>query len=284
MKRALIALIICSSVLLFSCQKEAAFSSSAANTGGNSSSAGTQLVKIVGKRGTDSSVEVLTYNSSGKLIGMATTGNDAGTPISSTETYIRNSQGIIQKVILKDIELLQLGIDSLVTNVHYDATLARYTSWVIRYNLLGDDLRDSVAMVYNAGGKVVSQLTYADDGSGIYLHDGKFDYTYSGNNLITKKVFDFDFGVYSEEFTVTDEFDSKVSPIILGNEAFVILQNSIAPLYSANNIVKETITYPMDPTEVYTFTLTYNALNRPVTSIVNFQGGNTGYTQTYYYK
>jgi len=283
--RIIITLFTCTSIFLFSCQKESDFANRDSNGGGGGGVVtGTRLIKMVFKSGTDSSVNLYKYNSSGKLIGITTTGNDAGSPIDTKKIFERNSQGIIQKIIIKDAELVQYGLDSLVTNVHYDATTARYTSWTIVIDVFGTVTRDSAALIYNTGGKVISELGYSDNGTGNYILTTKFDYTYSGNNLVSRKAFSYGSGTFLEDFTITDEFDTKESPLILGNEAFVIDANSIGPYYSANNISKETVTYPVDPTEILTIAYTYNSSNKPGSAIFNFQPDNTTVNVTYYYQ
>jgi hypothetical protein len=283
--RTIITLFSLTSLILFSCQKEVDYAERTTNVGSGNNTSGTRLVKLVSKTsGTDSSVNVYTYNSSGKLIGIVTTGNDAGTPIDTRKTFVRNSQGIIQKVILKDAELVQYGLDSIVSNVHYDAATAHYTSWALVIDVLGTVIRDSVVFIYNTNGKVITESAYSDNGGGTYLPSAKFDYTYSGNNIISKKSSSYNGGTYSEDFTIADEYDTKVSPLILGNEAFVIDPNSLAPYYSSNNLLKETITYPADPTETIAIAYTYNTSDRPSSAIFNFQPDNTAAQITYYYQ
>jgi hypothetical protein len=280
-----ITLSILTSIFLFSCQKEGDFSRvNGSGSGGSVTGTGTRLIKMVAKNGTDSSVNIYTYNSSGKLIGIATTGNDGGTPVDTRETFVRNTQGILQKEIIKDADLIQNGVDSFVINVRYDATSARYTGWTLIIDVGGTVLRDSAVLLYNATGKVITESGYSDNGSGTYKPTSKFDFTYSGNNLASKKGSSYNSGTYLEDFTITDEYDTKTSPLILGNEAFVIDPNSIAPYYSPNNILKETVTYPTDPTEILTISYTYNSSNKPGAASFNIQPDNTTFSVTYYYQ
>src|SRR5258705_997624 len=109
-------------LFLFSCQKEVDFSNgNGGNGGGGGGTSGTRLVKTVTKSGSDSAVSEYGYNSSDKIISFKVSGAVSGQSFDTRITYIRNSSGIIQKQILKDIDLIANGIDSIVTIVNYDA-------------------------------------------------------------------------------------------------------------------------------------------------------------------
>ncbi|HEV8508783.1 MAG TPA: hypothetical protein VGQ53_25485 [Chitinophagaceae bacterium] len=268
-------------ILLFSCEKER---DSASRQNSNTDATGTRLVKMVTKNGIDSAVHIYSYNSSGKLVDMTATGTDQGDVLFNEETIVRNSEGIIQKIIFKDEKLTQSGTDSFLINVYYDQSLSQYTSRVDRIDYGSVIWRDSVTFSYDANGKMVTLTYFTDNGSGTYHPGGKADYTYAGNNMASVKLFSYNSGAYEEDFTVTNEFDTKPSPLILGNEAFVIDYQGLGAYYSANNFTKQTATYPSDPTETYTFTNTYNSTGLPATSIARLEPGNDTYTFTYFYQ
>lgn len=277
--RILLPLLSFTTLFLFSCQKEIE-SPTTTNSGNNNN--GTRLVKIVEKSGADSSVATFTYNTAGKLIGIATKGIEAGNAFDDKKIIVRNSQGIIQKVIHKKSALNQYGIDSIISHVYYDAASARYTGWALNYLIFGEIIRDSIVLLYNSAGKVTTALAYEDDRVGTYEQNTRFDYTYSGNNLKSRKLSTLYSGTFSEDFTETEEFDSKISPLILGNEAFVL--DFPVSFYSANNTTKATITYPSDPTDTYIITYSYNSANKPLTALFNLMPGNTSFTYNYYYQ
>ena len=269
-----------STIILFSCQKEIE-SPTTTNSGSNNNNA-TKLVKIVQKSGADSSVVTFTYNTAGKLIGFTTKEKEAGNAFENNKIIVRNSQGIIQKIIRKGTVLIQNGIDSIISNVHYDPTSQRYTSWALSYQLFGDIIRDSVELLYNTAGKVLTALAYEDIGVGTYKQNTRFDYTYTGNNFKARKLSTLYSGTFSEDFTITEEFDSKISPLILGNEAFVL--DFAVSFYSANNTTKTTVTNPSDPTDIYTIAYTYNSANKPLTALYTLTPGNASFTYNYYYQ
>jgi len=268
-------------ILLFSCQKERDLASKE-NSGNDAT--GTRLVKMVTKNGTDSAVHIYSYNSSGKLIDMTTTGIDQGDVLFNEETIARNSKGIIQKIIFKDEQLIQSGVDSFIINVHYDESLSQYTSRVDIIDYGFEIWRDSVTFSYDANGEMVTLTYFTDNGTGSYHPGGKADYTYAGNNMATVKLFSYNSGAYEEDFTVTSEYDAKTSPLILGNEAFIIDYQGLGGYYSSNNFTKQTATYPSDPTETYTSTYTYNSSNLPATSTTHSQPDNATYSSTYFYQ
>lgn len=268
-------------ILLFSCEKERDFAS---KQNSSADATGMRLVKMVTKHGTDSAVHIYSYSSSGKLVDMTTTGTDQGDVLFNQETIVRNSQGIIQTIIFKDEQLIQSGVDSFLINVHYDENLSRYTSRVATIDYGFATWRDSVIFSYDANGKMVTASNFTDNGTGTYQTGGKLEYTYAGNNMATAKVFSYNSGVYEEDFTLTNEYDTKTSPLILGNEAILIDYQGVGAYYSSNNCTKQTATYPVDPTETNTITYTYNSTNLPATSTAQVQPGNDTYSSTYFYQ
>ena len=264
-------------VLLFSCQKEG-------DSNSRTDSTGTRLVKMITKNGPDSAVHIYSYNSSEQLVDMTTTGTDQGDVLFNEETIVRNSKGVIEKIIFKDEQLIQSGVDSFLINVHYDDNLSRYTSRVATIDYGFAIWRDSVIFSYDANGKMTTVSNFTDNGTGTYHTGGKGEYTYAGNNMATAKVFSYNAGAYEEDFTLRIEYDTKTSPLILGNEAFVIDYQGIGAYYSSNNYTKQTATYPIDPTETYTTTYTYNSTNLPATSVSQLQPGNDTSSSTYFYQ
>jgi hypothetical protein len=279
--RILQAILSAVTILLFSCQKERDFAN---KDNSNTDATGTRLVKMVTKNGSDSAVHIYSYNSSGQLVDMTTTGTDQGDVLFNQETMIRNGRGIIQKIIFKDEQLIQSGVDSFIINVHYDESLSRYTSRVATIDYGFEIWRDSVIFSYDANGKMITASGFSDNGTGTYHPGGKIDYTYAGNNMATAKVFSYNSGVYEEDFTLTSEYDTKTSPLILGNEAIIIDYQGVGGYYSLNNCTKQTVTYPSDPTETYTLTYTYNSTNLPATSTAQVQPGSDTFSSTYFYQ
>jgi len=280
--RFLVTLSVLSSILLFSCQKESDFSNNNNNGNNGGGTANTRLIKTVLKYGTDSIVSDYTYNSSGKIIGAKLSGSDGGQPVDYGLTYVRNSSGIIQKQILKQNELIAIGIDSIVTIINYDVANSRYKNAVSVFSFLGIPIKDSIVLQYDGSGKYISEVDYNDGGFG-YEPAWKREYTYSGNNLGSEKYYSYDdvSSTFILEETSVYQYDSKINPLQFPSDAPVLNMN---PFYSANNIAKETYTDATDASNNYVSNVTYvyNSSNRP-TSSTEVAGTDT-YKTTYYYQ
>lgn len=281
MKNLLTAVLIVSCLTFFSCQKEP--KPDGFNGGGNNNNSSSGLLsKMVIKNGSDSNVASFTYNSSNKLIGVYSSGVDAGTVIDTRETFTRNAQGIITQIVTKDADLIASGIDSVVSKINYSG--GRYISRVSIIDFFGVfQFKDSAIFTYDGSGNVVTVEDLLDVGTG-YEPYVKQQFTYTSKNISAVKTYLYDdaAGKYVEESTETRTYDSKVSPLILGNEAFALNYNS---WYSANNAIKSVTVSPTDPTLNGTqdVTYTYNSSNKPVSGTTVIQGGTTA-TISFTYK
>ncbi|HEX7905361.1 MAG TPA: hypothetical protein VF487_15920 [Chitinophagaceae bacterium] len=277
MKIIFFGLVVSCVFLLTACQKEAGFS----NGSGSGTGSGDLLTKLVSKSGSDSSSISFGYNAAKKLTTLDFFTLSNGQSAEINERAERNSQGIIQRVIIKSDVYQQAGVDSAITVVGYNG--GKYTSKVTSFDLVVIVLKDSVALAYDAAGKVSSERSFTDVG-GAYEEYQKVEYTYSGNNLASIKYYSYDASTpgYTlvETFTY-DQYDSKASPIYFGYEAFVL---GSPFFFSSNNPLKSTITATGSTAQNYTTTYTYNAANKPLTATSIIQPGNAITTGTYYYQ
>ena len=208
-----------------------------------------------------------------------TTDVTSGTTSLTRERVERNSQGIIQKLIVKDDQYQQLGLDSVVTVMEYSS--GRYVSKVTTIDLGIVVFKDSVVLIYDGGGNVVTERIYDDLATGNYEENAKIDYTYSGSNIATIKQYSYDGSTYSLVVTYSyDEYDNKVSPMNIGFEAFVF---DSPAMYSSNNPTKSSIADP-GSSQTFTTSYTYNSVNKPLTAMSTIQPGNSTATGTYYYQ
>jgi hypothetical protein len=282
MRKGLTITVVVSAFFLFSCQKERSFDPNG-NTGGGGSSTGL-LARTVTKFGTDSIGTFYEYDSQKRLIVYKTGGNLLGSTIEAEIKLVRNSQGIIQKSILKTDFFASMGIDSIVRIVHTNAQ-SRYSSMVAAYFDGSDDVKDSTIFSYNTAGKINLVEYYYDDGTG-YKKDGKTEYTYDANGNVAKEK-NYFFNTASNGYEAYDEsvyeFDSKINPIFLGNEGFVL--GDIITM-SPNNQTKKTFTDLTDPTQngVATSAYTYNSSNKPISAAQNDQSFPLPFVTTYFYK
>ena len=277
-----LAIAVVSVVLLFSCKKERSFDPD--DNPGGGPAAGNLLARTVTKFGTDSIGTFYEYDAQKRLVIYKTGGSLLGSTIEAEIKLVRNSQGIIQKSILKTDFFASMGIDSIVRIVHTNAQ-SGYSSMVAAYFDGFDDVKDSTIFSYNTSGKINMVEYYYDDGTG-YQKDGKTEYTYDATGNVVKEK-NYFFNTASNGYEAYDEsvyeFDSKTNPIFLGNEGFVL--GDIITI-SPNNQTKKTYTDLTDPTQngVATSAYTYNLSNKPVSAAQNDQSFPLPFVTTYYYK
>jgi len=274
MRTKVLFLLIVVTSILSSCEKEV----DSVNNGGNSGPADLFLQKIVSKSGSDSSTLEFGFNSSNKLMTLNTTDVTGGATSMTKERVVRDAQGIIQRLIIKDDQYQQAGLDSVVTVIGYSS--GRYIFKVTTIDLGIVVFRDSVEIIYDAGGKVVTEKIFDDLATGNYEENAKIDYTYTGDNIATIKQYSYDGSTYSLVFTYTyDEYDNKVSPMNIGFEAFVF---DSPAMYSVNNPTRSSIS-DSGSSQTFTTSYTYNSANKPVTATSTIQPGDSTATATYYY-
>jgi hypothetical protein len=275
MKSLLTAVLIVLCAGLFSCQKEVDDIFKTTATSGNG--IGT-LKRTVLYQGSDSSVSNYFYNSGGKLIAVNSEIDSSGIVITNSQTIERDNQGIIQRIITKASEFSRLGIDSVVADVR--SSSGKYLNRVWRINFFGLIFGDSTTFSYDASGKIVSEKDYVDDGMGD-IDSTRVDYIFSGSNLIAMNGYDLSSGNTTPDATYLFEYDSKNSPLVLNNEAFIL--NNFMEWYSPNNFKKMTVNVSGDPTtHIQTWDYIYNSANKPLSANLT-EDGQSGIRMNYYY-
>lgn len=287
MKKILVASFALTALFFVSCQKEVSEEiggnpgTGGGGTGGGTT--GTKLVKTVHKDGADSTVIVYGYDANNKVISATTSGVSGGQPIDLRINLTRNSAGVITKQVIRSNDFIAFGIDSLVTQVRWDATNNRYKNAVSHISIFGFDITDSITYNYDAGGKLTSEVEYQDDGMGGPMAPStKREYTYTGSNIVTEKAYNWDdaTNAYVLSWNSTYEYDTKVNPTLFATDAPVL---GMSDFYPANNVTKDTFVDNEDPTNNYveTSTYTYNSSNRPITGTVVNNGSTSTTTYTY---
>lgn len=275
MRQLLTASILLLSFGLFSCQKEVDDIFAGTDNGGTAAGS---LKRWVITDGSDSTATDFFYNNNGRIIGINNTIVESGVTSFDNQEVKRNSQGLITAIITRASDLSQLGIDSIVSEVSSSA--GRYTQRVLKFSLSGFDVTFTTVYSYDANGRIASEKDYIDDGTG-NVDSSRIDYEYAGSNVVSLKGYDLSSGSSTPDLVELFEYDSKPSPLIAGNEAFVL--NNFLFWASVNNITKITVTTTGDPdTHIETFNYSYNSHDRPTSASV-VQDGQTGLTATYYY-
>jgi hypothetical protein len=278
MKKLLIAFSAAAFVLT-ACQKEPSFEDPNGNPGGGGGSTSGKLVRLGTRMGADSTTTDFTY--AGDLLsGLNQSGSANGQSAEAQVSVRRNSANVITRMVTKSDLFSQIGLDdSLVMNFNVNSANSRYVYGVSKFNFMGQPFADSTVYTYDGTGKLVSAVSYFDDGTG-YVTDRKEEYTYSGSNLAsTKSYIDEGNGLTLVE-TTTYEYDNKTNPLHFPADAPVL---GMSDFYPANNVTKRTVV-SADPQDsgTTTATYTYNSDNRPAKS-VNTDGSSSS-TISYYYQ
>lgn len=264
-------------LLLTACTKEPSLE----NGNGTPASGGgaAKLVQMGVRAGTDSTTTNFVY--SGDVLSEITDdGTVNGQSFDLQSKIKRNSANLITSLTTISSIFPQIGLDdSLVMNFVIDNAKSQYIYGVSHYSFMGQPVADSIVYSYDASGKLVTMITYFDDGTG-YSPDTKEEYTYNGSNLATIKSYT-DVGTgFTLDATTTYEFDTKVNPMQFAADAPVL---GMGDFYSANNATKKTVvaTSPA-ATTITSVAYTYNSNNQPATG-VNTSGSSTS-TVTYHYQ
>jgi hypothetical protein len=264
MKKLLIALSVLATVS--ACQKENSLETKGnATDNGSGNPNGTRLVQLGARVGSDTITTQFSYNTANLLSLISYSGLVSGQSANSQIRIVRNASNVIRSLIVKADVFAAIGLDSVVKNFVYDAAKGQYSYSVAAYTFMGVLTSDSTIFNYDATGKLQSVENYHDEGSGYEL-DSKEEYSYSGNNLASTKLYTFDGSVFELEQTTTyDQYDDKINPLQFQADAPVL---GMTTHYSANNIVKQTTTDHASAESITgTFTFTYNAVNRPTRSM-----------------
>jgi hypothetical protein len=279
MKRSLTAVLGIMCITMLSCQKEVKdIFSNNGNTGGSGSTGSGLLTRITSSSGSDSSSLTFGYNSSKKLISLVTEAFTGGQKVTIGERAVRDAQGVIQQVIYKSPVYAQFGLDSAVSIIKSSG--GKYIAEVTTLNVGGIPLVDSIALIYDATGKVIREEQYTSI-LGMTDKSGKTEYTYNGNNLATLNNYSWDGTTFNLDETYTyDQYDAKLSPMYFGAEAFVFGSQEFV---SQNNPTKSTLTM-VGTTESYTTTYNYNSSNKPISATSVVQPSGVVARGNYYYQ
>jgi RHS Repeat len=291
MRKLLVALCALSAVLV-SCQKEIGFnngnpagsgSGSGSGSGGGTSggsSNGNLLVKVAYTDAAGSATLDYTYDAANRLILQSLVGKVGGLDATQSFRLIRDASGVVTQVITKGAQMALYGVDSTVAIAYYDASKKRYSALSTPVNVAGMGAlgTDSSVFIYDAAGKIVEQDDYTDM-FGVVTPTSKNMFTYTGGNLTREQLY----AASGLASTVDYTYDTKVNPLPIGTEAFLIGSHAYV---SANNQIDEKVTSALLPSASYelTTTYTYNSSNKPATAVGKGGPGNLNQNATFYYK
>ena len=264
--------------LLTACQKETDLKDPNTNPGSTLSSG--LLAREVHVTGTDSNVISYTYNTAGRVTGVAI--NDTAT----IEHYnvVRNANGIITRIVVTGSNVASNGLDSLVVNVFYNAVSARYTHTRTDAVIGGTLYSDSTAITTDASGNITTTLSYSNFFLPSLQPISRVDYTYAGGNLLTEKDYSYDpfTSIPKLDATSTFTYDAKPNALKMGAEAIII---GLTENISTNNETGMTYVDATDPTNNFTHTTSYayNAGNKPASGNTMENPGSINTLLRFYY-
>jgi YD repeat-containing protein len=250
---------------------------------------GDLLVKILTHTGTDSSATSLTYDGSRRLIGKTISGISDGFDLSDNFQIVRNASGVITKLIEKSPTISQNDYDSVLTNVFYDATTAKYTHISEGHVAGGLIIKDSIVFVYDASGKGIPQDDYLADFFGGPQYNGlqkvEYDYDAHGNSTGIN-VFEYKDTSHSFllEGITTYTYDAKVNPLLLNaGEAMVLQEPDLSSPSNITGVNLNNLTDPSTNVQV-SIVYTYNSANKPRSAIQTRNPGNIVTHVDFYYQ
>ena len=245
------------------------------------------LMKIRSLTGSDTTVINFTYDAQRRLILESTTGVSSGTSLNGTLRVNRNSAGIILTTTQISDLLVSAGVDSLVTTFYYNSANSKYTAAASLLDIGGFTLTDSVVFVYDATGKISSDKHLFVTGliSPFEALSNAYSYSSTGSNLLSI--------VQSAPIapglppvpvsTQTFNYDGKQSPLVLKNEAILLMRYNF---FSANNNSKLDFVDQTDPTNNYNINSTYkyNFVSKPDSSTSTQSNTGAVTVSKYYYQ
>ncbi len=255
-------------ICFVSCQKKYAPDGLIIPTGGGTSDPNAPLLIRTESKTTGSSEassQNFEYNASRrvvKVIDVVTDENNASE--TTVYRYVRNSSGVVTKIISNILMGGASGSDSLEVNIHYPAGSSNFDYRTFKFELSGLTFRDSVTYIYS-NGVVTDSYQYQDIGMGM-APVNHLVYTYLNGNLVTQKVFSQSSGALVLAGTYTFEYDNKTNAAGFGNESLLL---GLDPLYSsANNPAKATVAVTGQAAIMLNYSYQYNTGNMPVTGTV----------------
>ena len=278
MSKVFLALTLLLAVCAVSCSKEESLENGNGGTGGGNTN-GVLLSQIVIHLGADSATTSFLYDGNKRLLTETNEGLLSIVSDDYLQRVTRSAQGVIQRVVVYDNSTLT---DSIEYFVRYNSSNSRYIA-KLTYDDAGNSV-DSIAYNYDNSGKIVSQIAYVNFGSGFepitkdtMIYDG-------GGNIKRTVTYERDGNVWDDIGEMAVDYDIKVNPLKLSQEAVVLDR---AQYHGNNNPTKITIMdydEPMFNQEI-TITYTYNSADRPVTANISIPGaGGASLPATFKYQ
>ena len=254
---------------------------------GTTASTSALLTKLV-LTGTDiTSVYRYGYNSNSQLTTVNWNTTSGGQSIIYDWIFTRDNTGKCIQVLQK-VNITGFPADGILYIAHYPTTASiNFDYLTASYTLNSLPAKDSIAFAI-VNGKVTQYIVYQDYANSGYQLSTKVVYTYdnSGNIITVNNYANDGTGALKLAENIVYEFDSKVNPLQLGQEAFFI---SGERYVSKNNFTKSVTTDYSTSTSGVTSTALYatqyNSSSKPVSAVVSDPANvNTPVTLAYTYQ
>ena len=274
-------------LLLVSCSKEKSIDSTDPDAPGlpGGQNSGSLLVRGVLTEGSDSIVSTYKYDNKQRLSGQSIKASMANF-IEVNFEIMRHSDGHISEYKFSSAEFAALGVESVNYKLQYDAGKNQYINKVMEFGDQSFQIKDSTVYLYNAQNRIVKTERFLRDPFTLeYLKTTIQEFIYNNAGDLVKKLiyyFDEDLNDFVLSDDTTYEYDDKVNPLQLGNEALILDTDN---LYGRHNVKKQIVVHPNEPfnNKSLSVNFTYNAEKKPVTStITNILNGGTS-SFAYYY-
>lgn len=212
----------------------------------------------------------------GKPVFIQALGSTGGRTVNTATRFIRNSNGIIEKIIIKNPGYLTTFLsDSIIYTIHYSTANSRYTS-LVNYLFFknGTTEYDSTYFTYDVSGTVTQATKLISTGSSSgYQEAERNEFTYENGNLMRCKNY-----ILSSLFLEQNvTYDSKANPMGFGKEWILIAStrnNRRFEQSSVNN--PTTVSYDQNGTVSTTSsTYTYNVKGYPASKTDVLSNGST---------
>jgi len=240
------------------------------------------LVRMETTLGGETVTTTVQYNE-GKPIMMQAIGSTGGSTVNVTTRFIRNSQGIIEMIIIKNpAYLTTFFADSIIYTLNYSAANSRYTS-LINYLFFKNGIieYDSTYFTYDATGVVTQATKVINNGSSPgYQEAERNEFTYDNGNLIRCKNYIANSLFLEQNVT----YDNKINPMGFGKEWILIgstRNNRKFEQASPNNATAVSFNRS-GVISTITATYTYNLNNFPASKTDLLQNGSTQISTFYY--
>jgi hypothetical protein len=250
-----------------SCQKAYDRPDIVIGTPGSGSGNGTLLSKLTIKGTGVDLVYTYGYNSNSQLTDFNYTAAFSGSTIFYKWHFFRDNAGkILQYSVKNNISGFP---DSTLYTLHYTSGSSNFDYITGQYTFSGLPTKDSIIFLL-ANGKVSKYIGYGAYGANASYEataSTAYGYDVAGNIIKTTDSENDGTGTMVVTGIFDYEFDSKISPLQLGQEAYIL---EAARYFSKNNPIKAvstdytTSTAGVKSTNLYTFQ--YNSSNKPATA------------------